>query len=189
MSVELGQTTTDRGGRHAANGTAATPAAPAMADLDAPLVADADGLRASWLRIQAEFVDDPKEAVADAAALVEHAAQALVGTLQQRQLRLRAIWDETSEQFEETGAPDGTAVADSTAAADDSLTGNAAAGDADTAVDMESVDAPSAADDTLSPDSTRPAAARPAGGALDTEQLRLVLRRYRSLLDQICQPV
>jgi hypothetical protein len=53
-------------------------------DLDGPLLADAAGLRASWRRVQARFVDDPGEAVADAASVVEHTAQALVGALRQR---------------------------------------------------------------------------------------------------------
>lgn len=91
---------------------------------EGPLLADAASLRASWQRLQAGFVDDPREAVADAAGLVEHAAQALAGALRQRQGRLREAWD-----------------------------GEAVAG----------------------------------GGTADTEQLRLVMQRYRALFDQICQ--
>ena len=94
---------------------------------DGALLADA-GLRAGWQRIQVGFVDDPREAVADAADLVEHAAQAFVGALQQRQRRLRDIWNGD-------GRPDG--------------------------------------------------AAEPI---TDTEQLRLVMQRYRSLFDQLCRP-
>ena len=93
---------------------------------DGALLADA-GLRAGWQRIQVGFVDDPREAVADAADLVEHAAQAFVGALQQRQRRLRGIWNGD-------GPPDG--------------------------------------------------AAEPI---TDTEQLRLVMQRYRSLFDQLCR--
>jgi hypothetical protein len=94
---------------------------------DGALLADA-GLRAGWQRIQVGFVDDPREAVADAADLVEHTAQAFVGALQQRQRRLRGIWDGDRR-------PDG---------APEQMT--------------------------------------------DTEQLRLVMQRYRSLFDQLCRP-
>jgi hypothetical protein len=72
--------------------------------------------------------NDPREAVADAADLVEHTAQAFVGALQQRQRRLRGIWNGD-------GRPDG---------------------------DAEPI--------------------------TDTEQLRLVMQRYRSLFDQLCRP-
>ena len=94
---------------------------------DGELLADA-GLRAGWQRIQVGFVDDPREAVADAADLVEHAAQAFVGALQHRQRRLRGIWNGD-------GRPD---------------------------------------------DAAEP--------ITDTEQLRLVMQRYRSLFDQLCRP-
>jgi len=85
-------------GRKAGNGSSA--------DLDGPLLSDADELRTSWPRIQAAFVDDPREAVADAAGLVEHAAQALTSALRQRQRQLRAMWDRD-------GMPDGVEYADS----------------------------------------------------------------------------
>jgi hypothetical protein len=62
-------------------------------DLDGPLLVDAVGLRASWQQAQAGFVDDPRAAVADAAELVEHTAQTLIGSLQQRQRQLRTRWD------------------------------------------------------------------------------------------------
>ena len=58
-------------------------------DPNAPLLGDAVGLRASWQQAQAGFVDDPRAAVADAAELVEHTAQTLIGSLQQRQRALR----------------------------------------------------------------------------------------------------
>jgi hypothetical protein len=68
---------------------------PQAADLDpnAPLLGDAVGLRASWQQAAAEFVDDPRAAVADAAELVEHTAQTLIGALQQRQRQLRGQWE------------------------------------------------------------------------------------------------
>lgn len=118
------------------------------ADLDGPLLADADDLRASWQRIQAAFVDDPREAVTDAAGLVEHTAQALAGALRQRQRLLRAMWDRD-------GMPDGVEYADS---------GGSVAG-------ASSADGQG-----------------PAAGGLDTEQLRLLIQRYRVLFNQLARP-
>jgi hypothetical protein len=117
---------------------------------DGPLLGDADELRTSWPRIQAAFVDDPREAVADAAGLVEHAAQALTSALRQRQRQLRAEWDRD-------GMPDGTEYADSGGTAPGAVAG-AAAADGD----------------------RRAAADHP-----DTEQLRLLIQRYRRLFDQL----
>lgn len=116
-----------------------------VADLDGPLLSDADELRTSWPRIQAAFVDDPREAVADAAGLVEHAAQALTSALRQRQRQLRAVWDRD-------GMPDGTQYADS---------GGTAPGAAAPEGDRQAADGP------------------------DTEQLRLLIQRYRRLFDQL----
>jgi hypothetical protein len=62
-------------------------------DANEPLLGDAVGLRASWQQAQAGFVDDPRAAVADAAELVEHTAQTLIGSLRQRQRQLRTQWD------------------------------------------------------------------------------------------------
>ena len=131
MSLEVGQT----GDRFPVTGPAAQPGA---ADMDGPLIGDAAGLRASWHRIQAGFVDDPRESVADAAALVEHAAQVLVGTLRQRQQQLRGMWDTTAARdtgSRTTGAAgtdpaptgrmpvaDGTRAADETRATDGTRT-------------------------------------------------------------------
>jgi hypothetical protein len=74
------------------------------ADLDpnAPLLGDSVNLRASWQQAQAGFVDDPRTAVSEAAELVEHAAQTLIGSLQQRQSQLRTQWDNNGSG--ETGA-------------------------------------------------------------------------------------
>jgi hypothetical protein len=118
------------------------------ADLDGPLISDADELRTSWQRIQAAFVDDPRDAVADAAGLVEHTAQALTAALRQRQRQLRARWDPD-------GMPDGVEYADS---------GGTAPG-------------------ATSPDGGRQAADDP-----DTEQLRLLIQRYRALFNHLCRP-
>jgi hypothetical protein len=69
------------------------PLSTAALDVNGPLLGDAVGLRASWQQAQAGFVDDPRAAVADAAELVEHTAQTLIGSLQQRQRALRTQWD------------------------------------------------------------------------------------------------
>jgi hypothetical protein len=83
---------------------------PTTAGLDEPLLGDADGFRARWQRAQAGFIDDPREAVGDAADLIEQTAQALVGGLRQRQRQLRVLW--------ERGQADGTAAADGADSAD-----------------------------------------------------------------------
>ena len=148
MSPELSRPD-DRSGELAITGQAAQPATgpepgqaaardrdgaggqafePAADQTDGALLADAARLHAGWQRVQAGFVDDPRAAVADAADLVEHTAQAFVGALQQRQRRLRGIWDGNRRS-------DGAA---------EQMT--------------------------------------------DTEQLRLVMQRYRSLFNQLCRP-
>ncbi|HEY7264015.1 MAG TPA: hypothetical protein VH589_21350 [Trebonia sp.] len=117
-------------------------------DLGGPLLADAAGLRANWRRVQSGFVDDPGEAVADAASLVEHTAQALVGALRQRQRLLRATWD----RGRSAGGPGAPA--------------------------------------SESPEGASPAdSGQPAREDVpDTEQLRLLMHRYRDLFNHICQP-
>ena len=80
-------------------------AAPAGATLDGPLFTENPELRGQWQHIQAEFVDDPQTAVADAADLVQQAGQALVATLQQRQSQMRAQWDRSAA----SGSADPTA--------------------------------------------------------------------------------
>ena len=66
---------------------------PATPGLDEPLLVDAAGLHARWQRAQAGFVDDPREAVGDAADLIEQTAQAMIGALRQRQRQLRVLWE------------------------------------------------------------------------------------------------
>ena len=227
MSLELGQTT-DRGERFpVTNGTAAQD----MTDMDGPLIGDTAGLRASWQRIQAEFVDDPREAVVDAAALVEHVTQTLVGTLRQRQRQLRGMWDGTAAQATftpneagaaeparrgpeatftpketpgpgETPGPDGAFTSDGMGTPDDvraadsgrvpasdDLRGNGVQGGAfqdhgnfQDPGNVQNGGAPAGAGVPAS------AGRAAAGRVLDTEQLRIVMRRYRSLLDQLCPP-
>jgi hypothetical protein len=74
---------------------ASEPTAPPVAAFDgnAPLLGDSVTLKASWQQAAAEFVDDPRAAVAEAADLVEQTAQTLVGALQQRQQQLRGQWE------------------------------------------------------------------------------------------------
>jgi hypothetical protein len=107
------------------------------ADLDEPLLADPAGLRARWQRAQADFVDDPRAAVTDAAALVEETAQAIIDALEQRQRQLRLHW----EQGQANGSAAGQFA-----------------------------------------DQGAGAAADPSG----TEGLRLTMRSYRALFNQIC---
>jgi len=130
----------------AAAGDAPAGIAP-TADLDGPLLSDTDELHASWQRIQVAFIDDPRDAVADAAGLVDHMGQVLIAALRDRQEQLRTMWDRD-------GMPDGVDYADSGAAAG-----------------------------TVSSDEGRPT----ADGGPDTEQLRLLIRRYRALFNELCR--
>jgi hypothetical protein len=74
--------------------------------MEGPLLPDAPQLRGNWQQVQASFVDDPRSAVAEAAALVDHAAQALAGALQQRQRRLRESWDSAPGETADAKSPD-----------------------------------------------------------------------------------
>jgi hypothetical protein len=74
-------------------------------DLEEPLLADAAGLRARWRRAQSDFVDDPRAAVTDAAALVEQTAQAIIDAVEQRQRLLRQQWQRG--QADDQNAPAG----------------------------------------------------------------------------------
>jgi hypothetical protein len=88
-----------------APGDEPTPPLPGLAAVmpDDQLLGDADRLRARWQGIQAGFVDDPSQAVGDAADLIEQTAQALIGALRQRQRQLRVMW----ESGPHSGAGDG----------------------------------------------------------------------------------
>ena len=119
----------------------------AAGDLDRPLLPHVAGLRASWQRIQFGFVDDPHEAVQDAADLVEHTAQALAAALQQRHRLLRSLWD-SNRPLDDLGS------------------------------------APASV-----PPQAQPAGrSRPADNTLDTEDLRLLMQRYRTMFNEICRP-
>ena len=60
---------------------------------DGPLLTGAEELRAGWQRIKAGFVDNPRGSVAEAAAVVEEAAEMLVARLRARQQRIRDSWE------------------------------------------------------------------------------------------------
>jgi hypothetical protein len=102
--------------------------APATAGPDVSLLGDAAELRARWQHAQAGFIDDPQEAVGEAADLIEQTAQSLVIALRARQRELRVEWERRGDSGE--------------------------------------------------PDAVTP----------DTEQLRLIMQRYRALFNQLCQP-
>lgn len=57
------------------------------------LLADVEGLRASWMRIQSHFVDDPHDAVSQAAGLTAEVASAFVSAIRDRERRLDGMWD------------------------------------------------------------------------------------------------
>jgi hypothetical protein len=94
-----------------------TPAAAPPADFgaDEPLLANTAGMRESWQKVQAEFVDDPQAAVMDAADLIEQTAQSLVDAIAQRQRQLRVLSDRGTANG--NGARVGNAAGSDSAAA------------------------------------------------------------------------
>ena len=56
-------------------------------------VTNADEHRASWVRIQSGFVDDPQASVTAAADLVGQISGSLVSAVQQRERTLRGSWE------------------------------------------------------------------------------------------------
>jgi hypothetical protein len=85
--------------------TPATPAVPVERLPRDPMPGDTGALRPQSRRAQAGFVDDPRAAVDDAAALVEQTAQALVGALRQRQQELRVLRESGSADGSSPTAP------------------------------------------------------------------------------------
>ncbi|MBV9379739.1 MAG: hypothetical protein JOY82_02415 [Streptosporangiaceae bacterium] len=61
---------------------------------DGPLLDSAASLREDWLRIQSEFVDNPRASVEEAAGIVTELTETLVTAIQRREQRLRASWEE-----------------------------------------------------------------------------------------------
>ena len=93
-TTRLGQPAT---GAHAAP-PAGTPGSAAGADAafaaaGAAFVTDADGYRASWVRIQSGFVDDPRGSVTEAAELITQITRTLLSAVQERERTLRGAWE------------------------------------------------------------------------------------------------
>ena len=65
-----------------------------------PLLTDTEELAASWSRVKAGFVDNPRGSVAQAANLIEDAAETLVAALRARQDRMRDSWDRDGRDTE-----------------------------------------------------------------------------------------
>ena len=60
---------------------------------EGPLLGDTQELRAGWQRIKAGFVDDPRDAVSQAAGAVDEAAQRLIAAVRDRRRQIRETWD------------------------------------------------------------------------------------------------
>jgi hypothetical protein len=60
---------------------------------EGPLLGDTRELRAGWQRIKAGFVDDPRDAVSQAAGAVDEAAQRLIAAVRDRRRLIRETWD------------------------------------------------------------------------------------------------
>ncbi len=84
-------------GAHAAPAAAApagSGASPgAAATTGGTFVTNADEYRASWVRIQSGFVDDPQASVTEAADLVAQISGSLVSAVQERERTLRGSWE------------------------------------------------------------------------------------------------
>ena len=59
----------------------------------AAFVTGAEGYRASWVRIQSGFVDDPRGSVTEASDLVSQVTRALLAAVQEREQTLRGSWE------------------------------------------------------------------------------------------------
>jgi hypothetical protein len=59
----------------------------------AAFVTNGDELHAEWVRIQSNFVDDPRGSVSQAADLVSQVTSSLVTAVQQREQAMRGTWD------------------------------------------------------------------------------------------------
>ena len=83
-------------GAHAASPpatSAGSGASPVAAEAGATFVTNADEYRASWVRIQSGFVDDPRASVTEAADLVAQISGSLVSAVQDRERTLRGSWE------------------------------------------------------------------------------------------------
>ena len=68
-------------------------ASPVAAGAGATFVTNADEYRASWVRIQSGFVDDPRASVTEAADFVAQISGSLVSAVQDRERTLRGSWE------------------------------------------------------------------------------------------------
>lgn len=175
-----------------------------------PLLGDAAALRANWQRVQGDFVDDPRAAVSNAADLVEHTAQALVGALRQRQQELRGLWDETAAGDAGAARDGGWLLGGRVRRDRPRHRGRQGAGPipgwlgggrvrpagpgGERLADGTPYGGHPRADDSPtgggSPEAAgvSPEAAGGMPAADTTEHLRLVMQRYRALFNQICRP-
>jgi hypothetical protein len=70
---------------------------PIPPSLEDSLLPDGSGIREEWLRVQAQFVDDPRTAVSEAADIMADVASRLEAAVRQRQDTLRVRWDGNSQ--------------------------------------------------------------------------------------------
>jgi hypothetical protein len=66
---------------------------PVPPEITGRLLADAAEIRARWMRIQAQFVDDPRAAVTEAATILTDVASQLQVAVRERQQAMRGRWD------------------------------------------------------------------------------------------------
>lgn len=66
-------------------------------DEDLPLFADIDELTSRWTEVQATFVDDPRQSIAEADALVSDVMQRVTQRLAQQRDHLEASWHQGHE--------------------------------------------------------------------------------------------
>ena len=70
---------------------------PIPPSLEDSLLPGGSGIREEWLRVQAQFVDDPRIAVSEAAGIISDVASRLEAAVRQRQDTLRVRWDGNSQ--------------------------------------------------------------------------------------------
>ena len=93
----------------AADRAAAPPAARPVTGADSFFQGNATGkLRADWLGIQSDFVDDPRRAVEQADILVERAATQLADSITARRRELRDQWYPEGADSGDTAGDDST---------------------------------------------------------------------------------
>jgi hypothetical protein len=99
--------TTHNGTAPATTGTP-VPGAPGTAETTgvdvaaAAFVTNGEELHADWARIQSSFVDDPRQAVSQAADLVGQVTSSLVTAVQEREQTLRGSWETQTQDGTDT---------------------------------------------------------------------------------------